>query len=139
MNVTIDLPPEVADRLARKATGDGQDLVGYVQRLAVRDADVPDTQALAEWDALIDSFAEGDPEDHRETVETLTRALNEDSPHRPYNPAGLRAALAAFDEDNAQEQRETLTHLRTALDQDRPGQRRVFGPGVNPMPTEGDA
>lgn len=119
MNVTIDLPPEVADRLARKATGGGQDLAGYVRHLAVRDAGAADGQALAEWDALIDSFAEGEADDH---------------PDRPYNVAGLVAALKAFDADDEQEQRETLGCLRTALDRDRPGQRRVFGEGVNPMP-----
>ncbi len=111
MNVTIDLPPDVAARLARKATGGGQDLTSYVRRLAVRDAD----------------------------AEALARVLNEDRAHRPYNPAGLRTALAAFDEGDALEQRETLAHLRSALDRDRPGQRRAFGPGVNPMPAEGEA
>ena len=36
MTITIDLPPDVAERLARKATQDGQDLAGYVQELATR-------------------------------------------------------------------------------------------------------
>lgn len=78
MDVTIDLPPDVAERLARKAGGGGRDLAGYVRHLAVRDAGV--SEALDEWDALLDSFSEGEAEDHRETVEALARGLNEDRP-----------------------------------------------------------
>lgn len=48
---------------------------------------------------------------------------------------GRRAWEAIFDElleGDADEQRETLAILEKALDEDRPGQRRVFGPGMNP-------
>ena len=38
MTITIDLPPEVADALTQKAAQEGQDVAGYVQELAVRDA-----------------------------------------------------------------------------------------------------
>lgn len=92
MTITIDLPSDVSDRLARKAAQEGQDVEGYVRQLAVREAAVWDVSTLAAWDALLDSFDAGDTDDHRETVQTLALALNED----------------------------------------RPGQRRVFGPGVNP-------
>jgi len=92
MTITIDLPSGVANRLSEKAAQDGRDIAGCVQQLAVREAAVWDAPTLAAWDALLDSFHEGAPEDHRETVATLAMALN----------------------------------------QDRPGQRRVFGSGVNP-------
>lgn len=39
MTITIDLPPEVAKALTRKAAQEGRDVTGYVQELAVRDAD----------------------------------------------------------------------------------------------------
>ena len=38
MTITIDLPPGVADALARKAAQEGRDVTGYVQELAMRDA-----------------------------------------------------------------------------------------------------
>ena len=38
MTITIDLPPGVADALARKAAQEGRDAAGYVQELAARDA-----------------------------------------------------------------------------------------------------
>jgi len=92
MTITIELPPDVAGRLADKAAREGQDVAGLVQQLVAREAGVDAGQALDKWDALLDSFDEGEAADHRDTVETLARALNED----------------------------------------RPGQRRVFGGGVNP-------
>lgn len=92
MTIPINLPPDVADRLSRKAAQDGQDIPGYMRQIALREAALWDAPTLTAWDALLDSFSGGDSEDHRETVETLARALNED----------------------------------------RPGQRRVFGAGVNP-------
>ena len=58
------------------------------------------------------------------------------SPVRPYDPA---AALDSFDEGDEQEQRETLDTLIEALDRDRPGQRSIFGQGVNPMPSVNEA
>lgn len=92
MTITIDVLADVVDRLTRKAAEDGQDVTEYVQSLAVHAAGTRDASTLAAWDALLDSFSEGDEEDHRDTVATLARALNED----------------------------------------RPGQRRVFGEGINP-------
>jgi predicted transcriptional regulator len=98
MTFTIDLPSDVADRLARRAAQDGEDVAGYMQRLAARDVGVWDASALAGWDSLLDSFAEGEAADHQETIEVLARTLNED----------------------------------------RPGQRRVFGEGINPSHLSGE-
>ncbi len=39
MTITIDLPPEVADALERKAAQEGRDVAGYVRQLAVRASD----------------------------------------------------------------------------------------------------
>lgn len=39
MTITIDLPPEVADRLRDKANRAGQDVVGYVRHLALRETE----------------------------------------------------------------------------------------------------
>ncbi len=61
------------------------------------------------------------------------------SPVRPYDPAAALAALDSFDEGDEQEQRETLDTLIEALDRDRPGQRSIFGQGVNPMPSVNEA
>lgn len=61
------------------------------------------------------------------------------SPVRPYDPAAAFAALDSFDEGDEQEQRETLDTLIEALDRDRPGQRSIFGQGVNPMPSVNEA
>lgn len=78
MTLTINLPADVAARLADKAAREGRDMADLVQQLAVREAGVEQTQALVEWDALLDSFDEGDPQDHKETVAALAQGLNED-------------------------------------------------------------
>lgn len=81
MTITIELPPDVADSLTRRAAQNGQDVTGYVRQMAERDAAaVWDAPALAAWDALLDSFDAGEAEDHRETVATLAKALNDDRP-----------------------------------------------------------
>ena len=38
MTITVDLPPEVARSLTQKAAQSGQDIAGYLQQLAVREA-----------------------------------------------------------------------------------------------------
>ena len=38
MTVTVDLPPEVASSLAQKAAQEGQDIAGYLQQIAMREA-----------------------------------------------------------------------------------------------------
>lgn len=79
----------------------------------------------------------------REDVPGIVRGLVERqlaaSPVRPYDPAAAFAALDSFDEGDEQEQRETLDTLIEALDRDRPGQRSIFGQGVNPMPSVNEA
>lgn len=39
MTITIDLPPEAADRLTRKAAREGRDVAGYVRHLALRETE----------------------------------------------------------------------------------------------------
>lgn len=83
--ITIDLSAEVADKLTRKAARQGWDAAGYVQHLAEREAETADAAVwdpptLAAWDRLLDSFATGDAQDHREAVTALAQALNEDRP-----------------------------------------------------------
>lgn len=38
MTITVDLPPEIALSLTHKAAQEGQDIVSYLQRLAMREA-----------------------------------------------------------------------------------------------------
>ncbi len=88
MTITIDLPPDVADKLTRKAARQGRDAAGYVRQLAEREAETEEAAAptlwdpptLAAWDALLDSFTEGEAQDHCETVAVLAQALNDDRP-----------------------------------------------------------
>ncbi len=47
MTLTIDLPPEVADTLTRKAAQQGRDVAGYIRQLAVRDSDSRDAAQTA--------------------------------------------------------------------------------------------
>lgn len=79
--LTINLPSDVAEKLARKAVQRGQDAAGLLRQLAEREAQTPalwDAPTMAEWNALLDSFSEGDEEDHRNTIATLAQALNDD-------------------------------------------------------------
>ena len=46
----------------------------------------------------------------------------------------MLALLDSFDEGDVEEQRETLEYLKVGIDRDRPGQRSIFGEGINPMP-----
>lgn len=96
---TIDLPADVADTLARKAARQGQDTPGLLRQLAEREAQATpiwDASALAAWDALLDSFSDGEEEDHRETVAVLAKALNEDRPgQRRVFGTGTNPALDA--------------------------------------------
>ncbi len=39
MTITFDLPPEIASRLNQKAAQEGQDVIGYLRRLAFREAE----------------------------------------------------------------------------------------------------
>lgn len=46
--------------------------------------------------------------------------------------AAWNALLDSFDAGDAQDHRDTVATLAQALNEDRPGQRRVFGEGINP-------
>lgn len=52
MTITIDLSPEVAARLARRAAQDGQDMIEYIQHLAAHVAEPTDA---AEMEAQIEA------------------------------------------------------------------------------------
>ena len=60
MTITVDLPPDVAARLSVK-TAQGQDVAGYVQRLAVREANLWDASRLAAWDCAAGLVRGGRP------------------------------------------------------------------------------
>lgn len=74
----------------------------------------------------------------RLTEQAVTQATPtprpEHRPRRPYDPVAFIALLDSFDEGDPDEQKKTLEHLKVALDRNRPGQRSIFGEGVNPMP-----
>jgi hypothetical protein len=57
---------------------------------------------------------------------------------RPFDQTAFLAALSSFEAGDAAEQHETLQTLMTNLDRNRPGQRRIFGEGVNPMSLSDD-
>lgn len=46
--------------------------------------------------------------------------------------ARLIALLDTFDDGDPEQQRQDFDALQAGLDDARPGQRRLFGPGVNP-------
>ncbi len=83
MTLTIDISTELANRMQWEAEQQGQEL-GTVARRALQERFTPapvwDAPTLAAWEALLNSFTEGDSEDHRDTVQTLAQALNEDRP-----------------------------------------------------------
>ena len=51
--------------------------------------------------------------------------------------AAWDALLDSFDAGEAEDHRETISALAKALNDDRPGQRRVFGEGINPADHSG--
>jgi hypothetical protein len=51
---------------------------------------------------------------------------------RTPNTESLLAMLDSFAAGDEDEQRETLTQLQVDIDHDRPGQRSIFGEGLNP-------
>lgn len=69
-----------------------------------------------------------------EVVQSLVEQRFKGRPVRSYDPAAFIAALDSFEEGDEKEQRETLEYLKVAIDRDRPGQRSIFGEGINPMP-----
>lgn len=73
-------------------------------------------------------------EDASQVVRGLVEQRFAGRPVRAYDPAAFIALLDSFDEGDPDEQRETLDYLKAALDRDCPGQRSIFGEGINPMP-----
>lgn len=104
MSITIDVAPEVEQRIHREAAQQGQDAPTLVRDILEErfgatapqptggKPDFFSPEAIAAWKAMIDSFSEGDPEEQRASFEQLKRDL----------------------------------------DEDRSGQRSVFGTGFNP-------
>jgi len=128
--MTLDLPPELEQEVEQEAQAQGQDPARFLILLLSRYGKGISPDPL-------DDNLKGD------AIEGLiANALREfhsglrPAPRikRPYNQAALIAALDSFDEGDAEEQRETLAYLKMAIDRDRPGQRSIFGEGINPMP-----
>lgn len=84
--------------------------------------------------ARLSTEADRQGKDVPEVVRGLVEQRFVSPPAHPYDAAAALAALDSFDEGDEEEQRETLNTLMEAIDRDRPGQRRIFGEGVNPMP-----
>ena len=63
------------------------------------------------------------------TPQTDTRYTQ---PRLSERSARLIALLDTFDEGDPEQQRQDFDALQAGLDDARPGQRRLFGPGVNP-------
>lgn len=60
MTITLDLAPEIEERLRQKAARQGEDVASYLRRLAEQEAqDVPVASSDADFDALLDELAEG--------------------------------------------------------------------------------
>ncbi len=89
MTVTLELTPEVEDRLRLDAQEQGTNIQDYLQkylaslpRMTGADYGRLFSQPLTEKEkqarlAVLDSFTEGDPEEQRETLEYLQKALAE--------------------------------------------------------------
>lgn len=103
MSITIDVAPDVEQRIQKEAAKQGQDVHALVRQVVeerfgtsptpkTRIANGWTEEQLADWNAMLDSFSEGEPEEQRASFEQLKRDLEED----------------------------------------RPGQRSVFGTGFNP-------
>ncbi len=77
MTITLELAPDQEEHLAAQASREGLTPVAYLKRLAGLEKS---PAAPTAWEALLDSFEEGDEEDQRETLALLQRALEEDRP-----------------------------------------------------------
>lgn len=84
--------------------------------------------------ARLSTEADRQGKDVPEVVRGLVEQRFTGRPVRAYDPAALTALLDSFDEGDPEEQRTTLEYLKAAIDRDRPGQRSIFGEGMNPMP-----
>lgn len=116
MTITIDIAPTREKYLRRQAQRDGLAFDQYIKKTL---------------EQMIDEEIAGEAL----FAPTMPRFAAKRA-RRPYNQAGLVAALESFEQGDAEEQRQTLKYLETAIDRDRPGQRRIFGSDLNPMPTD---
>lgn len=119
MTITIEITSTREKHLRRQAQRDGLTFDQYMKRVL---------EKIADEEVFGEAFST-----------PAKRHLAAKRPRRSYNPAGLLAALESFEQGDAEEQRQTLKYLETAIDRDRPGQRRIFGTGLNPMPTDAAA
>ncbi len=93
--------------------------------------DVPPDMA-----ARLSTEADRQGKDVPEVVRGLVEQRFAGRPVRTYDPVAFIAALDSFEAGDEKEQRETLEYLKMAIDRDRPGQRSIFGEGINPDPPE---
>jgi hypothetical protein len=90
MTLTLDLPPELEQRLTQEATRQGLPLDAYTIQLL--DKFLPPKDRRTELVTLLQSWMEeGNPEEQQETGEYLIRALDEDRlADRPLFPPDLK-------------------------------------------------
>lgn len=90
MTLTLDLPPELEQRLAQEATRHGLALDAYTLQLL--DKSLPPKDRRTELVTLLQSWIDEDnPEEQQETGEYLVRALDEDRlADRPLFPPDLK-------------------------------------------------
>lgn len=108
MSITIDVAPDVEQRIQIEAAQQGQDATVLLRRVMEERFGAPRPQAkpdffspesIAAWEAMIDSFSEGDEREQRETLEWLRTHLDEDRPgqRRVFGP-GYNPPLPADQE-----------------------------------------
>jgi len=91
---------------------------------------------LPDTAARLSTEADRQGKDVPEVVRGLVEQRLAGRPVRAYDPAAFVAAVDSFGEGDANEQKETLEYLKMAIDQGRPGQRSIFGEGMNPHPSD---
>lgn len=82
MTITLDIPPEAEERLRAEAARHGQDVDTYVGQVFTQRYHVPlmTEEGRRAWREALDSMAEGDPDEQRETLALLEKNLNADRP-----------------------------------------------------------
>lgn len=116
MTLTLELPPELEKSLEILAEERGQAKEDVARDFLV--SAIPPFETLSQGIGRVGRKTAQAPPPLKEWQ---IRALD-----------GLRQ----MEEGDPEEQRETLEYLERVVDEDRPGQRSVFGTGVNPMPGE---
>lgn len=94
MSIILDVTPEVEQRVEREAAEHGQDAATFLRQYveerfgAPAETDKPSMEkpdffsekSISAWQAMVDSFGEGDPEEQRETLALLQKAIDADRP-----------------------------------------------------------